>query len=310
MRTALLFFCTLIGLLSVSAAALAQEPKRTIWEEVGYLAVNRDHVPWPAPESVVTSLRSTDEDTRLKAFYLLGFTETQAHQVVWDSGKVTGKKVVTAGPIELIYSFLGEDPTQQAVLTLQIPELATTYAAVIAPASKGWLRVAAFSCWCKYDAHTGKDSLAELIQLHPVLETAATTPPHSELVLRGSGGGTGIYTQTEAHFRMHDGDLHLVVSFVSRRLSCPGTDLCALEKRWFYADWFGNNEPGGILVEGSGKFAGGEPVQWAVRDLENRHLRNLACTNFKWNERSFRYEKLTPSAGTTNPCPRADGIAK
>jgi hypothetical protein len=48
-----------------------------------------------------------------------------------------------------------------------------------------------------------------------------TTPQRQELALRASGGGTGIYTQNEAHFRLFHGELrHRIVLGFDK---CGGT---------------------------------------------------------------------------------------
>ena len=296
-----------VGVLLVSAFAVAQEPKPAFSEEVGYLGVRREHVRWPTSESVARDLRSSDEQTRLNAFHLLGLTDQQAQLAVWSQtspSQIVGNKVVTPDQVRLVYAALGEDATQQAILAVQISEAQTTAVAIAAPTGQQWKRVAAFVCWCKYEMYVDQDALTEFVQLHPAPQPGPATPQHFELVLRASGGGTGIYTQDEAHFRMHGGDPRRVLSFVSHRRSCeptgPPPHWCAIEKRWFYTTAVGN-EPGGILAEARGKFASdNQPlVQQSVRDLENRYLQQPICTSFRWNAREFRYERLR---STPNPC--------
>ncbi|MBZ5512634.1 MAG: hypothetical protein LAN70_15905 [Acidobacteriia bacterium] len=296
-----------VGVLLVSAVAVAQEPKPAVGEEVGYLGMRREHVRWPTPESVARDLRSSDEQTRLNAFHLLGLTDQQVQLAVWSQtspSQIVGNKVATPDQVRLAYAALGEDATQQAILAVQISEAQTTAVAIATPADRQWKRVAAFVCWCKYEMYVDRDALTEFVQLHPAPQPGPATPQHFELVLRASGGGTGIYTQDEAHFRMHGGELRRVLSFVCRRRSCdqtaPAQRWCAIEKRWFYTTAVGN-EPGGILAEARGKFASdNQPlVQWSVRDLENRYLQRPTCTSFKWNAGEFRYERLR---STPNPC--------
>jgi len=291
---------SLLVLVSLSAAAQGLKPAPV--EDLGYLDVGHDHVQWPPPESLARDLRSKNDEVRLKALGLLGFTEHQARVTIWaqtSPTRVIGEAVVTPDQIELEYAALGEDATQHAILAVQASQRQLTFAAVAVPGPKGWERIATFDCWCKYEMYLGQDALAESVQVRPAPAPGPTTPGHFELILRASGGGTGIYTQNEGHFRVYHGELRRVMSFVSRKLSCPSPEPCNFEKRWFYTTTFGN-VTGGVLVEGRGKYTGVNlpPVDRFVRDLENRSLREVTCSTYRWNEQSFRYEPLA----ATNPC--------
>jgi len=291
---------SLLVLVSISAAAQGLKPAPA--EDLGYLEVRHDHVQWPTPESLAKDLRSKDEEVRVKALQLLGFTEQQARVPIWaqtSPTRVIREAVVMPDQIELEYAALGEDATQQAILAVQASQRQLTFAAVAVPGPKGWERIATFDCWCKYEMYLGQDALAESVQVRPAPEPSPTTPEHFDLILRASGGGTGIYTQNEGHFRVYHDELHRVMSFVSRKLSCPPTEWCDVEKRWFYTTSFGN-VMGGVLVEGRGRYASENqpPVGHFVRDLENRSLREVTCSTYRWNEQSFQYEPLA----ATNPC--------
>ena len=288
-------------LLLVSLSAAARGLNSAATADLDYLYVSRQHAQWPSPESLATDLRSKDQGARLKALRLLGFTEQQAHVKIWtptQPAKVAGEAVVTPDQIELAYAALGEDASQQAILAVQTSQAQITFAAVAVPTPQGWERVATFECWCKYEMYLGQDALAEFVQLRPAPEPGPASPEHFELILRASGGGTGIYTQDEGHFRLYHGELRRVMSFVSRHLSCPPTP-CRLEKRWFYTTGFGN-VMGGVLVEGRSTYASDNqpPVSHFVRDLENRTLQEISCSTYKWDEQSFRYEPLA----VTDPC--------
>ena len=275
-----------------------------ISEDTGYLDVSRQHAAWPSPESLVRDLHSKAGAVRLSALHLLGLSAERAHVTIWSQtspSKAIGEAVVTPDQIELQYASLGEDSTQHAVLALQISQRQDTFAAVAIPQKGGWERIAVFDCWCKYEMYVGQDALAQSVQIRPAPETGPTTPQHFELVLRASGGGTGIYTQNEGHFRILHGELRRVMSFVSRRLSCDptaGTARCDLEIRWFYPTFFGN-VPGGVVVEGRASFPQGTlEVGSFVRDLENRYLREATCVTYKWNAKAFQYERFN----ATDPC--------
>jgi len=292
MRTVLLL-C--VGLFALPVTSQAKETIGA-FDEVGYLAVQRDVVDWPLPQSIVSDLRSDREDKRLNALHLLGVTDRQAHQA--------DGKVIFPDQVELNYAALGGDDTQQAILAVKTTDRQLTLAAVATPTGTGWKRIAFFSCWCKYDL--GGDSLATFIQVHSIPLTVLPGMEHFELVLHASGGGTGLYTQNEAHFRMaQDGTLRRVLSFVSRLVSCSngGPDhSCSIEKRWFYPQTSDIGEQGGVLVEARDKVADSEPAEFYVRDLENRNLHQLVCTQFNWDAQKFRYQQSKQWTAHTDPC--------
>jgi len=271
-------------LLAFPFSSAAQLSKSIARSDLGHLVIGRDRVNWPSPESLVRNLRSQNEDRRSEAFLLLG-TPTQADTKVTDTSDIFDQ-------VQLRYGTLGADNAEHAVVAVSVGN--RLYGAVAAQTNGSWTRIANFSCWCKYESG---DLLGEFIQVKdgPV--------GGSELVLRASGGGTGIYEQTEAHFRYHRGELRLVFSFVSRRRTCdptaPGPYACQIERRWFYPQNF-DAIPGGVLVEThlsllplSEAEAEGE-----VRELELRHSKNLSCKPYRWNEAKFVYEPFSSST----PC--------
>jgi hypothetical protein len=272
-------------------------------EDVGYLSARRDKVLWQSPELLVAELRSTDDVTRLKALYLLGLTPKQAHHSLWaqtSPTRVIGEKVATPDQIQLTYAALGSDATQQAVIAVEDSEGQMTYAAVVVATRNGWERVAVFDCWCKYEMYSGLDTLMEFVQLRPAPQHGAVTPQRYELVFRASGGGTGIYTQNEAHYRVLRGTLRRVLSFVSNSRSCPPAEECTIEKRWFYPTAI-DGAAGGILVSSRDAFSpnrSASDVRMSVRELQDRHLHPPKCRTYKWDEQTFKY---TPS-GTKQTC--------
>ena len=289
-------------LLLVSLSAAGQGLKPAPAEDFGYLDVRHDHVQWSSPESLARDLHSENDAVRLKALLLLGFTEQTAHVPIraqTSPTTVIGQAVVTPDQIELEYAALGEDATQQAILAVHTAQNQLILAAVAVSKPKGWDRIATFACWCKYEMYLGRDALADSVQVRPAPEPGPTTPGHFELVLRASGGGTGIYTQNEGRFRVYHGELHRVLSFVSRKLSCPPPEPCSFEKRWFYMTGIGN-AMGGVLVEGRGRYAVSNlpPIDHFVRELENRSLREVTCSTYIWDAKGFRYEPLA----ATSPC--------
>lgn len=271
-------------LLALPFSCAAQPSKSTAQTDLGDLVIGRDHVKWPSPESLVKNLRSQNEDLRSEAFLLLG-ASAQADTEVTDTSGISNQ-------VQLRYADLGADNAEHAIVAVSVGNW--LYGAVAAQTNGSWTRIANFFCWCKYESG---DLLGEFIQVKD-------GPRHgSELVLRTSGGGTGTYEQTEAHFRYHRGELRLVFSFVSRRRTCnptaPGPLTCQAERRWFYPQNF-DLIPGGVLVETHLSFSplGEAEAEWAIRELELRHSKNLSCKPYRWNEAKFLYERF---AGPT-PC--------
>lgn len=174
----------------------------------GSLYIICNHVRWPSPESVADSLRSSDEQTRLAALHRMGFADSQVFRDVRSQSdsapsRVIGKKLVMPDQVQLTYAALGDSDAKQAILAVFISELQITAVSVAVPAAGGWVRIAQASCWCKYDMY---DALATFVQLEPA-PGPPSRPLSFELVVRASGGGSGVYAQTETRFRVHNGDL-------------------------------------------------------------------------------------------------------
>jgi hypothetical protein len=261
--------------------------------------LDRGHMRWPAPETVADDLRSANDETRIKALKLMGFTDEQVHRPVWSQStpsQVMGTRVLTPDETLLIYAALGESKTQEAILAVFAQDLQAAQLAVAVPVAEGWERIAVVGCWCKYEMLNGIDTLSSFFGLQPAPGFSPDDlPERFELVVRTSGGGTGLYNQSEAHFRIHGGQLRNVLSFTSRRRMCDPTSPppeCTLERRWFYPARLGG-EPGGILVRAFGRFpeGGRPPVWWSVRDLEIEALHPPRCASFLWDEKSFLYKQ-------------------
>jgi len=179
-----LFVCGL-----VQASANAEE-------DLGFANVAHEHVSWPNPEDLLRNLHSTNEQARTSAFPLMGIA---------DQGMPDG----IPQRVDLLYALIGGGPDQQAIVTVSDGQYAWGAVAVV---NKGkWIRIASFSCWCKYDLDAVPGSFVQ-IQLG--------AEARAELVIHASGGGSGIYSQDEAHFRIVNGELQSVLHFVSRERNC------------------------------------------------------------------------------------------
>jgi hypothetical protein len=243
-------------------ASAAQQPS---WERIGELRVNRTHAEWTSPESLVRDLRSQDKAVRLKALRLVGADANEEF-------------FADAGPdeIELRYVSLGEGRTKQAIVLVEASSY--DYAAVAVPSLNAWERIAVFECWCKYE-----DTL-----LDDFVRVEYTNHGIPDLIIRASGGGTGVYEQTEARFALQGGEQRKVLSFISRRRTCPvGTDTCVYEQRWFRS---------GQLVEANATFESELNVDWDLAIARN--FKSITCTAYKWDAASFAYKR----SGAAHPC--------
>lgn len=250
--------------------------------DLGPLTINHSKVPWPVPETLLQNLRTKDYETFDKALDLVGVPQT-SQAASFDPPQEA----------ELRYADLGVDGTQQAVIGVRRGPI--LYGAFAAQVGGRWQRIAAFSCWCKYEAG---DLLGGFIHIQGGPDIG------HELVLKASGGGTGVYSQQEAHFRYFQGELRLVFTFVSHSRECDPTKpppySCDVERRWFYVNYW-DSVPGAVLVESRMTIfpeKDPEPELTSIRELELAHAQRFSCKTYKWDKEKFRYEPFVAA----NPC--------
>lgn len=203
---------------------------------------------------------------RLRALHLVGI----------DASKYFFADAVPA-EIELRYASLEGGDSKQAIVLVEAASYA--YASVAVPSANAWERITVFECWCKYQGPTLLDDLVR------VEYTDHFIP---DLVLRASGGGTGLYEQTVARFALKGGELRKVLSFISRRRDCPvGTSICLYDHRWFTH---------GQLAEAKARFDSELNLDWNFADAHG--FRSITCTAYSWNPASFTYIR----SGAAHPC--------
>ena len=257
---------TLPILLLALSSVVASAPAESSWERIGELRLDRTRAAWTSPESLVRDLRSQDTAVRLKALRLVGIDASR--DFIADS---------IPDDIELRYASLDGGDSKQAIVLVEASSYA--YASVAVPSANTWERIAVFECWCKYEGSTLLDDFAR------VEYTDHFIP---DLVLRASGGGTGLYEQTEARFALKGGELHKVLSFISRRRDCPvGTSTCLYEHRWFTSSQ---------LAEAKAKFDSELNLDWNFAD--SHAFKSITCTAYSWDPASFTY--IRSDAG--HPC--------
>jgi hypothetical protein len=293
------------GLMAAAVLALSSQPlpARASVEEFGQLNLRREHMKWPSPESVVRELQSQNADVRFKALLSVGVPEKLARRPIYNSATpatVIGSEVVKAEQIEVRYAALGSDETRQAIVVAQVGG-SYAYATVATPKPNGWERIAIFDCWCKYDAETVVDTFVSLNLAPDPLR--GNEIPRYELVLRASGGGTGIYDQNEVHFRLYRGEMKAVISFVSRISTTsyggPEPPRLRVERRWFYPSLpvslsDGRSKYVAVLVESRSKaVVPPSTVYFLIRELQDLYLNGITCRTFQWNQKLFQYDPVS-----------------
>jgi hypothetical protein len=274
-----LSICAFSVVLSCSPSAQVSKPNPKT--DLGGLTLSHAHIEWPTPDLLVKGLRADDPQNRLRALVLIGASKQPSAGIV-----------ETPSEIELRFAALGSDQKQQAILAVHIDPM--VFGAVAVQENGVWHRIASFSCWCKYESG---DLIGNFVKVESGPDSG------SELVLRASGGGTGVYSRDEARFRYYRGELHLVFSFINQFRECnptaPGPYKCQVERRWFYThDW--DSILGAVLVESRFTFSPDlEPeAQFDERDLELSHARVFSCKTYKWNKEKFIYTEFS----APNPC--------
>lgn len=244
--------------------------------------MNHSKVPWPLPEALLQNLRARDYETFDKGLTLIGVPQT-SEAASFDPPQES----------ELRYADLGLGGAQQAIIGVRRDPM--LYGAVAAQVGGRWQRIAAFSCWCKYEEG---DLLGGFIHIQEGPDVG------KELVLRASGGGTGVYSQQEAHFRYVKGELRLVFTLVSHLRECDPTKRapysCDVERRWLYVNHW-DSVPGAVLIESRMTIfpeRDPEPELTSIRELELAHAHKFSCKTYKWDKEKFRYELFV----TANPC--------
>jgi hypothetical protein len=244
-------------LLLTLSSVVASAPEQSSWERIGELRLNRAHAAWTSPESLVRDLRSQDTAVRLRALQLVGIDASR--EFIADA---------VPAEIELRYASLEGGHAKQAIVLVEASSYA--YASVAVPSANAWERIAAFECWCKYEGPTLLDDLVRVEYTDHLIP---------DLVLRASGGGTGLYEQTEARFALKGGELRKVLSFISRRRDCPvGTSTCLYEHRWFTR---------GQLADAEAKFDSELNLDWNFADAHG--FKSVTCAAYSWDAASFKY---------------------
>ena len=246
---------------------LAATSQQSSWERINDLSINRSHAAWRSPESLVGDLRSQDAVVRQRALQLVGIDASRAKFIA----------EVVPDEIELRYASLEGGRPKQAIVLVEASSYA--YASVAVPSANAWERIAVFECWCKYEGSTLLDDFVR------VEYTDHFIP---DLVLRASGGGTGLYEQTEARFALKGGELRKVLSFISRKRDClVGTNACLYERRWFTS---------GQLTEAKAKFDSELNLDWNFADAHG--FKSITCTAYNWDAERFTYIR----SGAAHPC--------
>ena len=289
----LLFFIT-YGVLSLFPRCSHAASRLSASTADSDLNLQRTHVAWPAPSEMAEELVSKDDSVRLRAMLLFGLSDQQARG--FTSSSPTLRHTIRPDLVRLNYAALGTGPDTQAVLAFQADQM--VFVAVATATKAGWSRIAFSNMWSKYDLDNG-DALFQAVRLSAAPGNPTISSAAFELILRSSGGGTGVYEQQEAHFRVYEGELRNVFSFISDQRRCdpsPEVQACKLNRSWLVLGTT-DSKRGVVLVEEGGtlKTVHQPDVLFALRDLQNRYLRPSSCAFYEWDDHNFDY-KLRPGS--------------
>src|ERR1035441_6660780 len=104
----------LFPLVLVCVGAFAQLPKPSL-ESIDDTVINREHVTWPSPESVLDDLRSPNDDTRLRAIRRVSsLGERRSSSTDSGDGHVTCSRLITVSSMDSSEGFgsCAKAPTQ------------------------------------------------------------------------------------------------------------------------------------------------------------------------------------------------------
>ena len=304
------YFFAMTACISLAVILPGQTPQPPAHQEIGSLELNYERAAWTTPESVAASLRSSDDQERRKGFLLLGLTDKQFLVNDWSNtnpSHMVGQHVAIPDQVRLTYAALGADATLGAILAVQLSQY--VYAAVAIPKQTRWTRVGLSGCWCKYEVLGDTDVLTRTVLLSPFSISGPASPQRFELGIRSSSGGTGIYVQTEVHFRVFGDRLRPILSFESRHRSCDPTERppgCEVAATLFYSTVTEGPyaEGGVVLIESRGHWTASDPPADGVNllpDSESRFLKPTSCKTYRWDEERFAYlltEQLSSMCAT------------
>ncbi|MFP5234745.1 MAG: hypothetical protein ACLGSD_02490 [Acidobacteriota bacterium] len=273
----------------------------------GFDGLIRDQAPWPNPEIVANDLQSANAQTRLHALGEMGFTGEHAFEAIWSQiqtpARLVAKRALIPDAVRLTWAALGTSDERAALLAVYFSRTQTVSLSVVLPENERWVRVARFDCWCKYERG---DVLSTFMRLLPAPGQPTEGLQHFELAVRVSGGGTGIYQQTEGRFRIVRGELRQVFEFTSSRRDCNlqtrGSKAwsCAMERREFYPQQLASG-PGAVLLTMTGALPAKSqpPMLWTQPAFEVRYLPRATCAVYLWDQEKFAY---VPARYVANPC--------
>jgi hypothetical protein len=244
-------------------------------------------VPVPAPDQLLQQLMpvpAQDENCQTDAS-----DKAQASALKALGISVGGYYSVKA---RLVYEDVDGDGVAEALLTVEI-DSSDVVLMVLKRQGDQWYRLPSpsdFSCWCKYE-RSPLDSFVEL---------RGWKGPGDEqtrlIVIRASGGGTGLYERSLAMFALHGLEIKSVFSVVEERRECDWPD--------------GHCESKHVIIE-EGK---GSPQSLVAREIRDKRdearlgsdeswwagLPVSSCEGYAWNASDFKF--VRNSEATAKNC--------
>ena len=201
----------------------------------------------------------------------------------------------------LLFEDLDGDQKAEALLTVDI-DGANVVLILLKEKGDQWYRLPpqeGFSCWCKYES-APLDTFVEVVKWSYSFEK--TGQPRQLLLVRGSGGGTGLYERSLGVFALDGFRVRPVFEATEEHRECPWPEAdCKLDHAIITFDTRG--EPP-VLIK--------QEIHTSMRpdnlgDVENWWvgIPPSSCETYQWDSKMFKYiENRTANIDHCRPVKR------
>jgi hypothetical protein len=174
--------------------------------------------PTPGPVAVPPPMQLFHDLTACNGFS--GACDDKSAERQTAALSVLGIPTKFAYDARLLFEDLDGDQKAEALLTVDIDD-ADVVLIVLKEKGDQWYRLPpqeGFSCWCKYES-APLDTFVEVVNWSHSFEKASE--PRQLLLVRGSGGGTGLYERSLGVFALDGFRVRSVFETTEERRECP-----------------------------------------------------------------------------------------
>lgn len=193
----------------------------------------------------------------------------------------------------LVFEDLDGDGVPEAVFTIDV-DYADVVLAVLKQKDGQWFRLPSppdFSCWCKYET-SPLDTFVEIVKWSDSFENAGQ--PRRLILIRSSGGGTGLYERGVEAYALDGFQLRQVFADEEEYRECPWPEgECHFRHALLTFELRSKNRAlivKQVRVADDGRNFGPEQSWWVGLPV-------FACKAYTWNHTDFRFEA---NAATTS----------